>query len=519
MAALELRYLGEFEVLRDGEAVQLPPSKKTRALLAYLSLHSRRFRRETLCELLWEIPDDPRGSLRWSLSKLRNLVNDEDTDRVVADRTNVSIDTSDVIIDVSTLHELASNGLGEVSTEALETAALRYRGNFLEGLELSNLHDFHAWFVAEREQSIRSQTALLGELVSRLEDDPERAIPYARSLVGISPYDEELRVRLIGLLHATKRSAEGEEQYQLGIRILKEAGVEATAALHEARRASRIDAPRVITRAPISPQADSSASRPLSNTLFGRDAEAELLANALSAVVESGRAKMLLVRGAPGIGKSRVLEYVLERASQSDAFILHATAFESDAFRPFAIWIDSLRSLQMNDVEEIFGGSDVSNRDRLFAGLSDLIARESAARPVVLIFDNMHWCDDSSAAALHYVARMNRMRPLLGVFAARGDELRDNAPLQQAMRGMRNDKLLQEIKLGPLPEAALSQLIEEQAPGTDSGRLSGECGGNPLLAIELARAENEGSSGGSLRKISGDAASKKNLNCPAHSSI
>ena len=55
MTALELHFLGDFEVVRDGKPLPLPPSKKTRALLAYLSLNPRQFRREHLCELLWEI--------------------------------------------------------------------------------------------------------------------------------------------------------------------------------------------------------------------------------------------------------------------------------------------------------------------------------------------------------------------------------------------------------------------------------------------------------------------------------
>ena len=74
MAELTVRLLGDLEVIRDGTPVDLPPSKKTRGLLAYLALHERPLRREQLCELLWEIPDDPRGSLRWSLSKIRKLV-------------------------------------------------------------------------------------------------------------------------------------------------------------------------------------------------------------------------------------------------------------------------------------------------------------------------------------------------------------------------------------------------------------------------------------------------------------
>lgn len=56
MSGPELRFLGEFKVIRDGQATILPPSRKTRALLACLSLNRRRFRREQLFDLLWEVP-------------------------------------------------------------------------------------------------------------------------------------------------------------------------------------------------------------------------------------------------------------------------------------------------------------------------------------------------------------------------------------------------------------------------------------------------------------------------------
>ncbi|MCB1742303.1 MAG: alpha/beta hydrolase, partial [Gammaproteobacteria bacterium] len=71
--------------MHDGETVKLPASRRTRALLAYVALTRRPQRRERLCELFWEMPDDPRGALRWSLSKIRPLVNDDTTERLTAD--------------------------------------------------------------------------------------------------------------------------------------------------------------------------------------------------------------------------------------------------------------------------------------------------------------------------------------------------------------------------------------------------------------------------------------------------
>ena len=83
VAAVDLRLLGELEVSRAGRKVPLPASKKTRALLGYLVANAGPHLRERLCDLLWQGPDDPRAALRWSLTKLRALF---DEDRIVADR-------------------------------------------------------------------------------------------------------------------------------------------------------------------------------------------------------------------------------------------------------------------------------------------------------------------------------------------------------------------------------------------------------------------------------------------------
>jgi tetratricopeptide (TPR) repeat protein len=207
----------------------------------------------------------------------------------------------------------------------------------------------------------------------------------------------------------------------------------------------------------------------------------------------------VLLRGEPGIGKTRLLEWTAELARDNGAFVLEAGAFESEAIRPYSLWIDAYRGL--GAATDVFGGDGYDNRDRLFGALSDRVASESTDRPVAVIFDDLQWCDESSAAALHYVARMNRARPLLGVLAARDDELRDNAAVQQALRGLRHDNLLEDLKLGPLQESAVCALIRERSPQADAGVLGKECGGNPLLAIELARAESAGDSGGSLDEL------------------
>ncbi len=502
MSALELKFLGDVEVVRAGERLALPPSKKTRALLAYLALNRRSFRREQLCELLWEIPDDPRGSLRWSLSTLRQLVDDEACCRLVADRVGVRLETADIDVDVASLQGLTDEALERGPLAPLETAAARYGGEPLAGLDLPNFHDYSTWLTGERELATRAQMRLLRALLRRLEDDPERALPHAFASVRIEPYDERTRARLIALLVTLGRHDQATQQHEIGLRLLKEAGAQSTGALARAMRAvparARPAGPAVDKRPSSSPAAPvSAAERPL----FGRDAELQQIAAALDRTVTSRRGGVLLVTGEPGIGKSRLLEAGVALARERRACVLQASAFESESIRPFALWIDALRSVAPEAAASVFGQADHGNRAHLFEGLSELLAAQLADHPVVLSFDDVHWSDESSASALHFVARSNAERPLLCLLAARVDELRDNTAVSRALRELRQVSLLEEIRLGPLSREALRELIHAYAPGARGERLSQDCGGNPLLAIELARAELAGGSGQTLGEL------------------
>src|SRR5688500_16978481 len=90
---LRIRLLGDLQVQRaDGSPIALPASRRTRALLGFLVATAASQLRSALCDLLWEGPDDPRASLRWSLTKLRPVVDGPDTRRLVADRDHVAFD-------------------------------------------------------------------------------------------------------------------------------------------------------------------------------------------------------------------------------------------------------------------------------------------------------------------------------------------------------------------------------------------------------------------------------------------
>lgn len=251
MPTLALNILGPMTMVRGGHEVVLPSSKKTRALLAYLATSDRATRRDHLCTLFWELPDDPRGSLRWSLSKLRAIV-DDDHARLISDREMVMLDAADMAIDWRQLRQVGTEDIRQTDTAILNRMAA-LEGDLLEGLDLPRCDTYEAWLIAMRADVRRWQSAILRELAER-PIDPERALEVTRNWVRIDPYDERARVVLIDLLERTGRRAEVDEQRALGIRKLSEGDVAPPAALRDKRALTDVSNGRVDEPEPLPAQ-------------------------------------------------------------------------------------------------------------------------------------------------------------------------------------------------------------------------------------------------------------------------
>ena len=219
---VELRVLGELEVIHDGAPVTLPRSRKTRALLAYLALTGHKHRRERLCEIFWDVPDDPRGALRWSLSKIRPFVDDPAYPRLVADRQTVELLTD--ALDIDFFAAQACAGAEAAATGELARAASSFRGPLLADLDLPANGEFHSWLLGLREDARKLQGQILRALTERLAAAPKEALPYVRELVRTDPYDETGWALLINNLAAAGRGGEVRQQYEAAVRTLREVG-------------------------------------------------------------------------------------------------------------------------------------------------------------------------------------------------------------------------------------------------------------------------------------------------------
>jgi len=225
---MQLRLLGPMAVIRDGEPLPLPASRKTRALLGYLAAAGKPVRRDRLCHLFWEVPDDPKGALRWSLSKLRGLFGEA----IVADRETATLDTNHIAIDFLDLRAAIEQDLDR-SDEELGQLCASASGEFLDDLDLANCDEFNAWRIALCEDVRSWLDRVAAELVSR-DLPPDRLLPYVRAWVERSPHDLDANEALVRLLDSAGRDCEADQQRARSIRRLGDAGIPATALLRDA---------------------------------------------------------------------------------------------------------------------------------------------------------------------------------------------------------------------------------------------------------------------------------------------
>lgn len=233
--ALKICVLGELQVTKGSTPQHLPKSRKTRALLAYLVLTGRRHRRERLCDLLWNVPDDPRASLRWSLSRLRSLVDEPGKVRIVADGDHVLFSPEGATVDLFEIRRELASGANTLATKRLLELAGEFRGELLEGFAIADQHDFEAWLLTERETAKRTRATLLHVLVSRLHAEClDEAVPYARDLIAADPYSVAAHAMLIRVLSAAGHRQEAERRHEISMRELHDAGAEELTTLNEA---------------------------------------------------------------------------------------------------------------------------------------------------------------------------------------------------------------------------------------------------------------------------------------------
>jgi len=178
-ADLRVCVFGPLAVERGGVAIALPASRKVQALLVYLALSPVPVTRSRLCTLFWDVANDPRGELRWCLTKLRAILG---RDRVVASGNRLALDLSEGFVDATAVAASVEAGLDSLDVDALQTLSASFSGDFMEGLEIERCPAFNRWLAEQRSRFAAYQAAIQERLAERLPTverwcDIGRAVP------------------------------------------------------------------------------------------------------------------------------------------------------------------------------------------------------------------------------------------------------------------------------------------------------------------------------------------------------
>jgi DNA-binding SARP family transcriptional activator len=272
-AALEVRLLGPLTISRDGAALALPSSRKVRALFAYLALAPHAIARSQLCELLWDVPNDPRGELRWCLSKLRNVVDEPGRGRVDAHGDAIRLDLADCFVDAVEIARAAKEGIETLPSDRLRMLADLFNGDFLDGLEIDRSALFNGWLTAQRRRFRGCHAALLEALVKTMPGN--ESFGYLEKWLELAPFDRRVHELLLNALARRGRIREGEEHLAATFRLFEAEGLDC-APLRETWRAAITHAEAPARAEPVAPAAAVASGDVRADMVLGQSRRASI---------------------------------------------------------------------------------------------------------------------------------------------------------------------------------------------------------------------------------------------------
>jgi DNA-binding SARP family transcriptional activator len=507
--SLHLAVLGPLQVVRAGAAVELPRSKKARALLAYLAITGRTHTRRQLCDLFWDVADDPRSGLRWCLSRLRTTLHDEHREVLVTDRNSASLSLERVSVDMRTIEQRLVR-VGELQVTELEDMAQQFRGPFLEGLDLADLHGVQAWLIAQRSAARQLRTRVLTELLDRSSADPAAAVPHARRLVQTEPHVEQWHAKHVQLLFAAGRKQEAEEQYHAGLRELDSH----RAGTHGLRMAWR----RLRAATGDAKSAQGALGEPAGSPFVGRQTELGQLESLVERALD-GDGGTLTIAGEPGIGKSRLVRELAQRTGRRGVLVLEGKCTNTAYPVPYLPFIEALEGpardlpddaltsqipllarilpglAQQRGIEVAGAGSDDVDRYAVFRAVAALLDELASDDGLVLVLEDLHWADTQSLLMVAYLARLlsqgggdGGSRVLL-IATYRDVEVSRAHPLRDTLTALQRESHYHRIALKALDDEAARQLIVElgEVPADAVDAIYAQTEGHPLFIEEVVK--------------------------------
>jgi len=488
---IHLRTIGTAEVLA-GEHRLTPDSVMLFALALFLSVSAgQRVRRSRLLDLFW--PGGAEASRRHALRQLLY--------RLRRGGFPLSLDGEELLVAAEEVQSdirpvISASWPDEARREEIQAVA-----GFLPGYEPPMPEPYREW-LDELRSRVNSQyrRALLRQIAAGRRDGRWHDVDdWAQRCLEVDPLNEEAT-----LAHAEAIAMTGSKARALQVidRYLDDLG----------DRNRVIGLPAKVLRRRVSESAPQRhGGEPENVPLIGRAPELARLVDALSGTL-SGRGAAVFMEGAAGIGKSRLAQELLATAAMRGWRTVATRLQPGDSRRPLGVFVDllgallqlpgalgaspeSLAQLRLLTEHDVPSAGEARRsqeaeavQERLRKAAADLLESVVSEGPLVLLIDDVHWCDVASVQLLQHLVSHSTGLPVLWTLAARQECSYDS------LRAAISDLRAETIRVGPLARddanalfGVLSDRAGEPPPRVPAELTNAVTGGNPLFVLELAR--------------------------------
>lgn len=238
--------------------------------------------------------------------------------------------------------------------------------------------------------------------------------------------------------------------------------------------------------------------------IVGRQRELELLRRRSTATL-AGRGGVVLIGGEAGIGKTTLVGILSHRARQHGALVLTGHCYDLTATPPYGPWLEMTDLYQagpgLPELPDVLkrgtDASDLSNQLELFDVTRSFFANVSAANPLVLVLEDLHWSDPASLDLLRYLARQVEHQSILLVATYRVDEVTAMHPLYALLPLLVREANAERLDLRQFGDDDVRALVDDRyrLPARDAAGLADylvtHADGNPLYIREMLRTLEE----------------------------
>ena len=257
----------------------------------------------------------------------------------------------------------------------------------------------------------------------------------------------------------------------------------------------------------------------VSPVIVGREAHLQALDSAIHSVAQ-GLGQIVLLAGDAGIGKSRVVQEAIAQASSRNFLTFLGRCFDGDDTIPYSLLTDLFRTYLrtistaaanrslgmyaaeivkfmpelvywMPDVTPTPALDSKSELRRLFSAVNQFFIDLSQHQPLLIVFEDLHWCDETTLEFIHRFARVALSYPMLLLLTFRDSEV--DARLRQLLTAMERERLVVEYRLRPLTIQGVGEMIREifdlHRPVNRQFLTTfyGLTGGNPFFVEEMLK--------------------------------